>query len=209
MHTQSSEDHASKNQDQDGNNPKIQSNLRLFPKPDSADHGVTITTDNVIHGIQFDDLQYKRRKADCIDIPHDRCCPDQNLKDNIDDLGQIPEENNNGTCRIDQSCCKYNYAKGIIDDLQHVNAGKSSIKQIEDQHKGNKKEMYEKIRNHLDHRKGADLKYNLFYQIAVFYQYIRPAGQDILKIKPRNQSCDQPKYKGYRYTGFGRLCSGI
>lgn len=94
MDAQAVEYPASKCEAKSSKHPEINAPSCMFPEPVFHQKDISVSGNNVIHRIEFQDLHDNRisHQRGIFHDPHDRCQPDSYLKYNVDDLCQIPKK---------------------------------------------------------------------------------------------------------------------
>ena len=129
MNFQTLEDKCSESEKYDCYNPEIDREIKTFPEPYLVHHRVTITSDYIIKGVQFEDNRNPSRHGspEHVNIPHNRCQPDLYLYDNRNDLSKIPEENYNGAKCVTHAETVDKKTECVIYNLQEI--GRASCRE--------------------------------------------------------------------------------
>ena len=123
----------------------------MFKEPFIPINRISITVDNIDQRIQFkqcDDLGITEHT----NIPKNRGCPHSHLQRNINDLGKIPEENNDRAGAIAHGEHQHKQAEAVVDHLYRINTGVIAVKSSHYQQHNYKDHMNASCCDQLDDR---------------------------------------------------------
>jgi len=206
MNLQAFEDKCPDSEKDDRDNPEVYRQVKAIPEPYMVHHRIPVSIGDVIKRVELenDDQPSRHRRTHRIQVPHDRCKPDLHLDDDVDDLRQIPEENDDGAGSIADAQTVEEQGPGIIQKLDDDDSGEVTRQREQKDHQADKENMHEQGRNLLDDRKDADLEDYLLDQIAVFQKGTRASQQRILEEEPGDETGNQPQHEGVSHAVLRR-----